>query len=335
MKMQRLTAIMFGIVLFSVGSHLTAEITVKVRDLTYIDGYKSNQVMGYGLVVGLQGSGDTSKTPVAGNSLGNMLKNMGMEAGKMRSKNSAAVIVTAKLPPAVRIGDRVDVTIASIGDAKSIEGGILLQSPLKGADGTTYVVAQGPITVSKQSGGGKSIKTVATMKGGGIVEKAITPDVINNNSITLVMKEPDFTVASAIIKSVEKKYPQAKPVLVDNSKIRFVLVKDKPFAEFISDILNIEVPPATYPRVVVRERDGAIVAGGEVKITEAMVSKEGVTVEIQGSSQKVSTSYLKESASVKDLVDALNAVGASTKDIIIILKSLHDAGALHAELIIK
>jgi flagellar P-ring protein precursor FlgI len=314
---------------------LHGEVPVKIRDLTYMDGLKANQLVGYGIVVGLEGTGDSGRTPVAADSLKNLLKNLGMESEDLRTRNTAAVIITAQLPPYVRVGDRVDVTVSSIGDARSLEGGILVQSPLRGGDDRVYVVAQGRLSSSVSTGTNRPVKTVAVIKKGGIIERAIEPEVVQDNSVTLVLRDWDFTVAKDIMEAISEKYPEANPRIVEGSKIRLSLVQDVGLAEFLSTIENMEISPGTRAKVVISEQDGTIVTGGEVKLSEAMVSKEGVTVKVRGSDREVSVSHLKESATVQDLVEALNAIGATTKDIISIMKALSDAGSLHAELIIK
>jgi len=313
-----------------------AEVTVKVRDISFFEGMKENQVFGYGLVVGLQGTGDSKLSPLTKTSLKNLLKNIGMESEDLTLKNSAAVLVTAQLPPYVRVGDRVDVTVSSIGDAKSLEGGMLVQSQLKGADNAVYVAAQGPLTVSKIKGGNrKEIKSSSVVTGGGVVEKEIPSEIVSENSLTLVIKNWDYTVANNILKAIAEKYPESKPELFSSGKIKIGVVKNATLPEFIAGIESIEIAPSTRARVVVNERDGTIVTGGEVKISEAMISREGVTVEIPKTAKKVSASHIKDSPSVKDLVEAMNSIGASTADIISILKALKSAGALHAELIVR
>ena len=322
--------------LFIIGSYGFAEVSVKVKDISFIDGLKENQVYGYGLVVGLPGTGDTRKTPLTKSSLKNLLKNLGMEGDDITSANTAAVLVTAKLPPFVRIGDRIDVTVSSIGDAKSLEGGILVQSPLRGADNAIYAVAQGTLSVPRIKNERRAVRTVAQIPGAAVVEREINPEVVfDNDKIFIVLKEWDYSVANSIIKAVASKYPDSKPVMAKGGKIQMNLLKDVSLPEFISSIENIEVTPAYRAKIVVNERDGTIVTGGDVKISAAMVSREGLTVEIKETGKKISASELKESATVKDLVDSLNATGATTVDIISILKALESSGALHAELIVR
>ena len=311
-----------------------SEISVKIKDLGSIDGLKENQVYGYGLVVGLQGTGDT-KSPLTQATLKNLLKNLGMENDEIESRNTAAVLVTAQLPPFVRIGDRVDITVSSLGDAKSLEGGILVQSPLRGADNLAYVAAQGPLSVPGNGNGRRSVKTVAVISNGGVVERGIKPEIVVNDSIFLVLRHWDYSMADRIIKAITEKYSGIEPVMTDNGKIRVPIKKDMGLPEFIASIESIEIAPSLKARVVVCERDGTIVTGGEVRISGSMVSRKGMTIEIENSGKKVSASMIEESATVKGLVDALNSIGATTGDIIAILKALKAAGALHAELIVR
>ncbi len=312
-----------------------AQVSVKVKDLSFIDGLKENQIYGYGLVVGLQGTGDTRRSPMTKSSLQNLLKTLGMEGDDIVPANTAAVLLTARLPAFARVGDRIDVTVSSIGDAKSLEGGILVQSPMRGADNLIYAAAQGSLAVPKVSGSRRGVNTVATVSGGGLVERAVEPEVVFEDAIFIVLKKWDYTVADGIIKAVAQRYPESGPEIAQGSKIRIKLAKDVALPEFISTIENMEIAPSDSAKVVVSEREGTIVTGGGVRISAAMVSREGLTVEIGGTGGKVSAVALKDAATVKDLVDSLNATGATTTDIIAILKALEASGALHAELIVR
>ena len=320
-------------------SALCAAVNVKIKEIAYIDGLKENQVFGFGVVVGLAGTGD-SKTTLAESSLKSVLKSIGItEDENYRSKNIAAVFLTAKLPSFVRVGDRVDVAVSSIGDAKSLEGGVLVQSPLMGADGRIYVVSQGALSFASAKGG-KKIRTAASVLNGGIVERALEPEIIADNAVMLVLRNWDFTVANNIIKAVSGQFPDAKPEIANNGKIKLLVTNNANLAEFISSIENLEVNASTDARVVINEKDGTVVMGGDVKISDVVVSKDGMTIKVggkegsAGTGEKGSAAVVKGS-SVKDIVDSLNYIGASTQDIISILKAIKDAGALHAELIIK
>lgn len=317
-----------------------AETTVKVKDIAFIDGLKENQVFGFGLVMGLQGTGD-SQSVLTQSALKNLLKNIGLQEDEtIKSKNTAAVLVTGKLPPFVRVGDKISVSVSSIGDAKSLEGGVLVQSPLRGADNAIYAVAQGSLSFDEPARGRKSVKTAARIISGGIVEREIEPEIVVENGVSLVMKNWDFFEADQIIKAIAEKYPGANPAMAKGGKIRLSLPENVAFAEFISTVENIEITPGNRALVVVNEKDGTIVMGGDVRISEAVVSKDGVTIRVEkskdkGGGDKASVAHIKASSTVKDLVDSLNFIGAPTRDIISILKALKDAGALHAELIVR
>ncbi len=334
-----------AIMLLATVPGLHAQVSVKLKDISFIDGLKENQLYGYGLVVGLQGSGDTRRSPMTKSSLQNLLKTLGMEGDDIAAVNTAAVLITARLPAFASVGDRIDVTVSSIGDAKSLEGGILVQSPLRGADGQIYAAAQGPLAVPKSPGNRRGVTTVAAVPGGALVERAVEPEVVNvvtgdenekARYLFLVLKDWDYTVADAIIKAVAARYPASEPVIArGGGKIRIRIAEDVSLPEFISTIENIEVAPSDRAKVVVNERDGTVVTGGGVRVSAAMVSREGLTVEIRGTGGKGAAAEIPDVATVKDLVDALNATGATTADIIAILKALETSGALHAELIVR
>ncbi len=321
-------------------THAESEISVKIRDLVSIDGIRENQVLGYGLVVGLSGTGDT-RSELTASSLSNLLKNLGLDAEETyRAKNVAAVIITATLPPFARAGDRIDVTVSSINNAKSLEGGVLVQSPLKGADNQIYAVAQGPLSLAKIEKGQGTVKTVARVIGGALIERNVESEFIDKGNIQLMLKEWDFTVANSILSSIKELYPASEPAIAKEGKIRLKVPDNVSVSEFISKIFEIEVTPSYSAKIVINERDATIVMGGEIKISEAFVSREGISVKIEGKSSTLSqkagsAAHIPDTASVKDLVDTLNHIGASTKDTIAIIKALKDAGAIHAELIIK
>lgn len=316
-----------------------AEIPVKIKNLSFIDGYKPNQVYGYGLVVGLAGTGD-SKSNLTKSSLKNMLNSIGIQETNPSTKNTAAVMISATIPPHLRLGEKIDVYVSSVGDAKSLNGGILIQSPLKGADGNIYVVAQGKLSFPSGEDRRSSVKTSGLIVSGGIVEKEIKPEFIiktadDKESLNLVLNRWDYSTADRIMKTLKKKLKNSEVSLSENGKILVTIDKDIPLSEFISNIENVEIVPESNAVIVINERDGTIVTGGNVSISEAMISKKGMMIQVENSDKKVNAAYIKDAATVKDLVDSLNAVGATTEDIISILKALKDSGALHAELIVR
>jgi len=331
----RILVLIFTLISFQ----LNAEIPVKVKNISFIDGYKPNQAYGYGLVVGLQGSGD-SKSILTKNSLKNLFASMGLQETNPVTKNTAAVIISATLPPNLRIGEKIDVSVSSVGDAKSLSGGILVQSPLKGGDGLIYLVAQGKISFPAGENTRSNVKTAGIITGGGVVEKEIKPDFVfktadNKDFIYLVLNKWDYSTADKLIKALKSKLKSSEINIAENGRISITIDTAIPLSEFISNIENIEIVPDTRATVVINEKDGTIVTGGNVAISEAMVSRRGMMVQIEKSDKKLSASIIKDASTVKDLVESLNAVGATTDDIISILKALKDSGALHADLVIK
>ena len=356
--MKRLFKVFITIcIIFTANALLFAELSIKVRELTTVDGLKQNQIYGYGLVTGLAGTGDT-KFAFANTTLENFIRNLGIEPEHFKSKNVAAVLITANLDPFVRLGDKINVTVSSIGDAKSLDGGVLVQSPLMGADGNIYATAQGTLEFADSTGTRrprslnqtgqlagnarkKPVKTTARITGGGIIERNITPNIIFRDEnidkewIFLVVDDWDYGLADRIIKAVAKKYPGTEPSMTQSGKIQLTLLKEVPLQELIDGIQQLEVVPPDRPRVVINEKDGTIVAGGNVQVSEALISRDGLIVEINSIDNQTAAQLLNESTTVKDLVDALNAVGAGTGDIISIIKALKNAGAIHAEIIIQ
>jgi flagellar P-ring protein precursor FlgI len=335
----KLMRIILTIIFAMTALQMNAEIPVKVKNISFIDGYKPNQAYGYGLVVGLQGSGD-SKSILTKNSLKNLFASMGLQESNPVTKNTAAVIISATLPPNLRIGEKIDVSVSSVGDAKSLSGGILVQSPLKGGDGLIYVVAQGKVSLPSGENIRSAVKTAGIITGGGVVEKEIKPDFVfktadDKDFIYLVLNKWDYSTADKLIKALKLKLKSSEINLAENGRISITIDTAIPLSEFISNIENIEIVPDTRATVVINEKDGTIVTGGNVTISEAMVSRRGMMVQIEKSDKKMSASIIKDSSTVKDLVESLNAVGASTDDIISILKALKDSGALHADLVIK
>jgi flagellar P-ring protein precursor FlgI len=335
----KIIKLLFIIITFFIALNLNAEVPVKVKNISFIDGYKINQVYGYGIVVGLQGTGDT-KSALTKKSLKNMLSSMGLQDTSPVTKNTAAVIISAVLPPNLRVGEKVDVNISSVGDAKSLAGGVLVQSLLKGGDGQVYVVAQGKISFPTGETVRNQVKTAGVIIGGGIAEREIKPEFIFKRTdgkelLYLVLNKWDYSTADKLIKELRKKLKNSEISSAENGRIGITINPDIPFVEFISEIENIEIVPENRAVVVINEKDGTIVTGGNVTISEAMVSRRGMIVQIEKSEKKHSASVIKEASTVKDLVDSLNTVGANTEDIISILKALKDSGALHADLIIK
>lgn len=342
----------------------------RIKDLTNIEGTRDNQLVGYGLVVGLAGTGDGT-LDYTKQALSNALKEFGINAKDVKSKNVAAVMLTADIGPFVKEGTRIDVTVSTIGDASTIQGGVLLQSPLQGADGVVYAVAQGPISVGGFLGGaggagGATVQqnhpTVGKISGGAIVEREINSDFINNNSINLLLHNPDFTSAVRLADVLNEKYP-GKAQALNAGLVNLCVPNEYQGQEvnFIAAIGGLEVVPDVTARVVINERTGTIVATSNVRISTVALSHGSLTITI---SQNLTTSQpnpLNESGvttvtpdtqtnvtevaggfsvvndfpTIERLTTALNAIGVSTREMMSILQSIKSAGALQAELIIN
>lgn len=350
----------------------TLVMAARLKDITSIEGNRDNQLTGYGLVVGLAGKGD-GKLKYTVQSVANVLKRFGLNipVADVKSENVAAVMVTANIGSFVKEGTSLDVTVSSLGDADTLQGGVLMQTPLKGADDTVYAVAQGPVVVggffsgSGGEGGAtvqKNHPTVGVIQGGAIVERRISSCIVDNNAINLLLRNPDFTSAVRLADAVNRVYPgssMAKDLGAVNVQIPEPFIGQE--VNFIASLGTIEVVPDTSARVIINERTGTIVATHNVRISTVAVSYGSLTISIasnQNVSQplpfsetgetEVTTStdttvdeqdggfkIVNDFPTIERLTAALNALGVSTREMISILQSIKSAGALQAELIVN
>lgn len=340
----------------------------RLKDLVAVEGVRENQLVGYGLVVGLAGTGDRQQTVFSPQSLANMLERMGVSVpgGIIRVKNTAAVMITATLPPFAQPGTHLDTIAAAIGDAANLQGGLLLLTPLKGADGQVYAVAQGPVVTggfaAGRGGTSQTVNhpTVGRVPGGAIVERA-APSMAPRGVLRLQLRYADFTTASRIAAAVNAKFGGSSPAAsAENSALVRVIIPPtyatQPI-DFIAEVERLMVDADQPARVVVNERTGTIIMGRDVRIAPVAILHGNLTVEIQTSleaSQPPPLSagntavlpktavdakeelarhvMLKEGATVEELVRALAAIGSTPRDVIAILQNLRAAGALEAEL---
>jgi len=347
----------------------TVEGATRLKELAALEGVRENQLIGYGLVVGLAGTGDRRQTVFSAQSLTNILERMGVSVPPtaIRVNNTAAVMVTSTLPPFAQSGIRIDVAAAAIGDASNLQGGLLLLTSLRGADGQVYAVAQGPVVtggfVAGRGGNSQTVNhpTVGRVPGGAIVERA-APSVPPGKQIRLQLRQADFTTAARVAEAVNKKFPaagKARARAENSALVSIDLPEDylERSADFVAELENISVETDRLARVVVNERTGTIAMGKEVRISPVAVMHGNLTVEIQTSfavsqptemslgttqvvpqvgvgikEEKTRNLVLKEGATVEELVRALSSIGATPRDVIAILQSLHGAGALEAEL---
>lgn len=338
---------------------------VRLKDIARIEGVRSNQLVGVGLVVGLAGTGDGRGAGIQ--MVSNMLQKFGISVpvSDLRMRNVAAVSVTAELPPFARPGDTIDVTVSSIGDAKSLQGGFLLQTPLVAADGNVYAAAQGPISIGgfNVGGGGSSVQrnhaTVGRIPGGAIVEGSVVSDLVRDGKITLLLHQSDFTTSSRVAAVINQVFTPDTARAVDGSavEVKVPASYSERVVEFVAMLAELPVVPDTGAKVVINERTGTVVIGHRVRISTVAVAHGGLTVRIQSTEtvsqppsfsegetvvtrevdvdveeQAGSLAVLPSGASVDDLVKALNAVGATPRDIIAILQAIKEAGALYGEL---
>lgn len=349
--------------------------SVRLKDLGRIDGWRDNALVGYGLVTGLAGTGDSSRNRATRQSIANMLgqHNLHISSDQILSRNAAVVMVTANLKPFAREGDKLDVTVTSMGDARSLLGGSLLLTPLKGPNNRTYILAQGAISIGgykyDQNGNvaQKNHPTVGVIPDGGTVEVPVATELLApDGSVSFVLTQPDFTTASRVAEAVNLALRSDVASVADAASIRIAL--EQPQRDRLSSILamleNLTIQPDVRARVVVNERTGVIVAGGDVRIskvsiaqgdlkvsvvTENLVSQPifvrqtgpGVRTEVVPNTRiEVTESAgtgvaIRGGDTVADLVQALNRLKVGTRDIIAVLQAVKAAGAMHGELIIQ
>jgi len=344
----------------------------RVKDLTMIAGARDNQLVGYGLVAGLAGEGDKNLAFTV-QSIANMLQRFGITvpAATLQSKNVAAVMVTADIPAFLKPGARLDIHISAIGDAKTLQGGVLLQTPLVGADGKVYAVGQGALSIGGFSagnggGGGASVQknhpTVAQIIGGALVEREIPATIVRNNHLELLLREPDFTSAARLAEAVNSKFTNSSHA-IDATTVRIEVPPDFQLSpiEFVAQLEAIEITPDTPARIVINERTGTIVANARIKISSCAVSHGNLTINIASTldvSQpnafatkgdtvitprtettvtegKASLVPLPELPTVEKVASSLNALGVTPRDIMAIFQAMKQAGALQAELVIR
>lgn len=327
----------------------------KVSDVANIVGVRDNHLIGYSLVVGLEKTGDGTTSKFTLQSIANMLKamNIDMNSVDIKSKNVAAVVVTAELPPFARQGDKMDITVSSIGDAKSLQGGTLLMTPLKGVDGKIYALAQGSISIGGRNGqgGGASHPTAGLIYGGGVVEREISIDLYNQEFATLSLKEADFKNSVSVQNALNEFYTTQVAVALDSRTVRLKKPKNKSMVEFLAEVQEVGIDYSIKDKIVINERTGTIISGVGIQIRPIVMTHGGITIKIteQETLSKPDGSmavdenmviglnenelYTKSgSTTVANLVRSLQKLGATPKDIISILEAIKSAGSISAEL---
>ncbi|MBN2536096.1 MAG: flagellar basal body P-ring protein FlgI [Spirochaetales bacterium] len=315
---------------------------VRIKDIAYLSGIRENQLSGIGLVTGLAGKGDSQGSELLKGTLANLLSNFGIElsTSDIKSKNCAVVMVSMELPPFIHPGDRVDVTVSSIGDARSLEEGILLQTNLKAANNRVYANAQGKVLVSPSS---KSAKTVGTIPGGGFIEREVVSTYEQNGIIRIVLRHPDFVTATAVAEAIKTKFDQIKLETKDAAIIEVTVPEARrdDIVGFIADMESLTLTPDVSGKVVINPNTGVIIIGEKVKIGKVAVSYRDVNVTVNSSyyytddeNEYPDTFVIEDTATVNDLIDVLRAAGLKADVIIGILQAIQRAGALYGSLII-
>lgn len=309
----------------------------RLKDIASIRGVRENQLIGYGLVVGLKGTGD-GKTEFTSKSLVRMMDKLGMklEGQQVESKNVAAVIVTANLPAFGKAGTGLDVTVSSVGDASSLEGGTLLQTPMRAANEQVYAVAQGTILIGGE--GKNAFTTVGRVPNGGIIEKDVSSDFASRKMFRMVLHNPDFITAARTMLTINKELGGQYASAKDAGTIDIVT----PFAyegrgvELLATIEAIDINPDQKAKVVINEKTGTVIIGDRVRISKIAISHGTLSIKVASKDSKnqieEKVALLDTGVSVGELVQALNKLGVSPKDLITLLQSIKAAGALHGEL---
>lgn len=334
---------------------ITTIYAAKISDVANIVGVRDNHLIGYSLVVGLQKTGDGTTSKFTLQSIANMLKamNIDMKPIDIKSKNVAAVVVTAELAPFARQGDKLNITVSSIGDAKSLEGGTLLMTPLKGVDGKIYALAQGAISIGGRNGqgAGDSHPTTGLIYDGGLVEREISIDLYNQEFVTLSLRDANFKNSVSIQKTVNDFYSTEVAVAMDSRTVKLKKPQNKTMIEFLAEVQDIEMDYNVKDKIVINERTGTIISGVGIVIKPIIMTHGGITIKIteQDDLSKPAGSmvvdenmiiglnenelYTKSgTTTVANLVRSLQKLGATPKDIISILEAMKSAGSISAEL---
>ncbi len=334
---------------------LLAQAQVRIKDISRMSGDREYQVIGYGLVTGLNATGDKGEMSIE--MMKGMLQNMGMEVNSSQivSKNSAAVVVTGMIPPYGRPGESFDITISSIGDAKSLMGGVLLPTLLKGGDGQVYAVAQGNVSIggfeATTGGAGNNRNTqrnhltVGYISGGAIMERAVEDRFARSGKFSILLQEKDAVLTRKVKEAVDRRYGNGWACITNPGQVEITVprsMSDDPVS-FAANIENLTLTIDEPNRVVINERTGTVIVGNNVRISKVVISHNGIRIAVDENNanggarnrrneKQASMVEVQGETTVNDLVEALNAVGATPKDLIAIFEAINAAGALHGDL---
>jgi flagellar P-ring protein precursor FlgI len=344
---------------------------VRIKDVAGIQGARNNQLTGFGLVIGLEGTGDSNQALFTPQAIANMLQryNLSIPAGGIKIRNVASVLITATLPPFAKPGSQIDVTVSSMGDARSLQGGTLVQTALVGADGKTYAVAQGAISIggfnfsAGGSGTQKNHVAAGRLPKGAIVEREVAMSLTDGNTLDLTLKEPDFTTANRIAEAVNLKLPEASATAIDPYTVRVNLTAagKQNLISFISQIEGLPITPDTSAKIILNERTGTIVIGGDVRIQPCAIAHGSLQIKVEntpviaipapfsGNGQPVilpqkevtvkegrpKLAAIPATTTVDQLVKALNSLGVTPREMITIIQTMRQGGWITAEIEIQ
>jgi len=327
-----------------------------ISQISEIVGVRDNQLIGYGLIVGLNGTGDSSSALYTYQSISNMLQlmNVKVDPASIKSKNVASVLVTAKLPTFTRQGDHITVTVSSIGDAKSLEGGTLIMTPLKGVDGAIYALAQGAISIGGRAGRGGTANhsTAGMIPGGAVVERELNYDLYSKNNAKLSLKEPSFANAISTEKAVNLYFKDSVATAIDPKTIKLKKPKNLSMIQFLAIVQEININYKVKSKIVINERTGTVVSGVDVEIAPIVITHGKITIKISSVNrvpQKSNNIYRfdkdvavdktgariltrKNQNNISNVTRALKKLGAKPQDIIAIIQAMKQAGAIQADL---
>lgn len=379
-------AVVVVIIVLLAASPLSA---ARIKDIADIGGVRDNQLIGYGLVVGLNGTGDSVKNGFTSETLANLLSRQGlsMKDKTLKSDNVAAVMITAQLPPFAKVGTRIDVMVSSVGDSSSLQGGTLLMTPLRGADSNIYAVAQGAVTIGGFSAGGggtgitKNHATVGRISNGALIEREVHYEFTHKRAFTINLHRPDFTTCNSLAAILKERIPYVDAKLIDSNTVA-VSMKESysgDIVALVSSIENLDIPVDSVAMVVLNEKTGTVVMGDKVRISTIAIAHGNLSIQIKETQQvsqplpfapsapagsgptqinggaamapggqtvvttdtsvdvmeeKKQLMVVPQGVTIQEVVNALNAVGVSPRDLIAILQTIKAAGALQADLII-
>jgi len=347
----------------------TVYASVRIKDIAQFQGVRDNQLIGYGLVVGLNGTGDKSQSVFTVKSIASLLSRLGVDvkASEIKPKNVAAVMITATLPPFIKAGARIDITLSSLGDASSLQGGTLLLTPLQGADGKVYAVAQGPVSIggfdSASSGRGGTYGTVARIPQGALIEREVPVALMEADTVALSLRQIDFTTCVRMAEAINVDFADTIAMPIDGATVEIYVPATfrSNVVGFLAKIEHIEIQPDTRAKIVINERTGTIVGGKDVKISRVSLNHKNINLEIkpqeevsasdmQEDSHRVNgwhsqaeglfieaenektTTTLEDETTIGEVAQILNSMGVKPLDMITIFQTIKKAGAIQAEL---